>query len=99
MAATASYPYLATEHNQGEPMTTARIIGPETISWDPELPLLPVAALLVAASNMLGQAGDLAQPMCLTVHDFRLITMQFALSSRCSLVPGPRNCGPSPGRM
>ena len=38
---------------------------------------LPIGGLVIAAWNLLDQAGDLAQPVDITVSDLQSITLQF----------------------
>ena len=44
----------------------------------PELPPLPIGALVVGAAELLQQAADLPAPVCVTVHHTQHISVQFA---------------------
>jgi hypothetical protein len=61
-------------------MTSIRIpldvvASPETAL--PELPPLPIGALVVGASELLQQAADLPSPVYVTVHDTQAISVLF----------------------
>jgi hypothetical protein len=44
----------------------------------PELPPLPIGALVVGAAELLQQAASLPAPVYVTVHDTQTISVQFA---------------------
>jgi len=59
-------------------MTSIHIYDPANGSALPELPPLPIGALVVAAQNLMQQAADLPQPVHVTICDTQSITVQFA---------------------
>jgi hypothetical protein len=68
-------------------MTTIYIYDPKAVAELPELPPLPIGALVVGTFNLLEQAADLAQPRYLTISDTQNIALQFPddKSSRTAL--------------
>jgi hypothetical protein len=58
-------------------MTVIYIYDPKAVAELPELPPLPIGALVVATSNLLDQAADLDQPRYLTVSDTQNVCLQF----------------------
>jgi hypothetical protein len=43
----------------------------------PDLPVLPIGALVVGTENLLQQAADLPQPRAITIYDEQLLSLQF----------------------
>ena len=58
-------------------MTTIYIYDPKAVAELPELPPLPIGALVVGTFNLLEQAADLPQPRYLTVSDTQNVCFQF----------------------
>jgi hypothetical protein len=59
-------------------MTTIYIYDPKAADGPlPDLPPLPIGALVVAALNLLDQAADLPQPGDIDVSDLQRIDLQF----------------------
>ena len=59
-------------------MTSIYIYDPKAIAALPDLPPLPIGALVVAAVNLVDQAADLPQPQAIDVSDLQRIDLQFA---------------------
>ena len=60
-------------------MTSIRTYNPAAAGTAlPDLPPLPIGALMVGAAELLQQAADLPAPVYVTVHDTQSITIQFA---------------------
>jgi hypothetical protein len=59
-------------------MTSIRIYDPAAEAALPELPPLPIGALVVGAAELLQQAADLPAPASVTVHHTQHISVQFA---------------------
>jgi hypothetical protein len=58
-------------------MTTIYIYDPKAHDGLPELPPLPIGALVVGTFNLLEQAADLPQPRYLTISDTQNVCFQF----------------------
>jgi hypothetical protein len=43
----------------------------------PDMPMLPIGALVVGTGNLLQQAADLPQPRAITVYDDEAVSLQF----------------------
>jgi hypothetical protein len=60
-------------------MTSIRTYDPARAGTAlPELPPLPIGALVVGAAELLQQAADLPAPVYVTVHDTQTVSVQFA---------------------
>jgi hypothetical protein len=60
-------------------MTSIRTYDPATAGTAlPDLPPLPIGALVVGAAELLQQAADLPAPVYVTVHQTQTIDVQFA---------------------
>ena len=68
-------------------MTTIYIYDPKAGNGLPELPPLPIGALVAGTLNLLEQAADLTQPRYLTISDTQNVCLQFpdTKSSRTTL--------------
>jgi hypothetical protein len=44
----------------------------------PALPELPISVTAVGVAELLGQAADLPQPICIFIYDHQAVSMQFA---------------------
>ena len=59
-------------------MTSIHTYDPAAQAALPELPPLPIGALVVGAGELLQQAADLPAPTSVTVYDTQHISVQFA---------------------
>ena len=59
-------------------MTSIHIFDPNDGAALPELPPLPIGVLAVGTAELLQQAADLPQPVCVFIYDHQCVSVQFA---------------------
>ncbi len=59
-------------------MTSIHVFDPSDGLALPELPPLPIGVLAVGTADLLQQATDLPQPVCIFIYDHQAVSMQFA---------------------
>ena len=58
-------------------MTSIHIYDPADGAALPELPPLPIGVLAVGTAELLQQAADLPQPVCVFIYDSQAVSVQF----------------------
>ena len=59
-------------------MTSIHVFDPSDGAALPELPPLPIGVLAVGTADLLQQAADLPQPVCVFIYDHQCVSVQFA---------------------